>query len=220
MAVFSFHPAKNITSAEGGAVLTNDDDLHRKLRLLQNNGITKNPDEWLSPETGFTDGPDGSPMANPWYYEMQALGQNCRLTELQCALGLSQLSKLDGFVQKRRALSEFYRDSFEGSPIGFQAVSPDARSGRHLFILQVEFEKHGTTRAELMTSLREAGIGTQVHYIPVHYQPYYRGIGLSQGMFPRSEAYYARALSIPLFPDLEESEAQYVVQSILRLLGI
>ena len=220
MAVFSFHPAKNITSAEGGIVLTNSEELFRSLKLLQNNGITNEPGEWVHTELGFTADVDGRRRPNPWYYEMQILGQNCRLTELQCALGLSQLAKLDGFVESRRALSRFYRERFGGSPICFQKVSSGARGGCHLFILQIDFEGFGTTRAEVMTALREAGIGTQVHYIPVHYQPYYRKLGFKPGSLPRSEAYYERALSIPLFADLKESEAEYVVHTIFELLRV
>jgi UDP-4-amino-4,6-dideoxy-N-acetyl-beta-L-altrosamine transaminase len=220
MAVFSFHPAKNITSAEGGAVLTNSEELYSKLKLLQNNGITKEPGDWAYPEQGFTTDSEGRRQPDPWYYEMQDLGQNCRLTELQCALGLSQLEKLDYFIQHRRTLADFYRKHFTGSSIGFQKISADSRSGCHLFILQIAFEEHGTTRAELMAALRDAGIGTQVHYIPVHYQPYYRKLGFKPGMLPRAEAYYERALSIPLFADLKESEGEYVVKTLFRLLNI
>ena len=219
MAVFSFHPTKNITTGEGGIVLTNREELYRRLKLLQANGLTREPDAWENRSQAFTTTDSGKRIPNPWYYEMKLLGQNCRLTEMQCALGLSQLTKLDRFVARRREISEYYRKRLEDTPINFQQVTNSARSGCHLFVIQIDFKIHGVARAELMPSLREVGIGTQVHYIPVHYQPYYQQLGFKPGMLPRSESYYEKALSIPLFSDLDSEEAAYVIDTLFQLLG-
>lgn len=204
IAVFSFHPVKIVTTAEGGAAATNDAALAGRLRLLRTHGITRDPA--LMEQTS-----DG-----PWYYEQIALGLNYRMTDLQAALGASQMCRLAAFVERRAALSARYDALLAELPV--QRPAPDApasRSARHLYPVVVEASK----RRAVFERLRAEGIGVNVHYIPVHLQPYYRRLGFKPGDFPNAEAYYAGALSLPLFPDLTEAQQDRVVASLRRALA-
>lgn len=208
LTTFSFHPVKTITTGEGGAITTNDKKLYNRLILLRSHGITKNPD-FLSQNPG------------PWYYEMQDLGYNYRLTDIQSALGTSQLKKLDRFVSRRREIIEKYDESFKNSP---NVVIPYEKEGLysafHLYVLQIDFEKIGKTRAEVMTELKAENVGTQVHYIPVHLQPYYKDqFGYKTGDFPIAEGYYSRCLSLPLYPKLNDSDVEEVIQIVSKVLA-
>lgn len=214
MCVFSFHPVKTIAMGEGGAVTTNDDELAERLRRLRAHGMTREAGQFT--EDGAFD-EDGAP--NPWWYEMPAPGFNYRASDLHCALGLSQLRKLDRFLAARRALAAHYdRLLAELAPL----VRPTARipgcdPGWHLYVALVDFAAAGISRARVMRRLRQAGIGTQVHYIPVHRQPYYRARYGTERL-PGAEAYYERALSLPLFVGMTDADVARVVAELARAL--
>lgn len=194
--IFSFHPVKHIACGEGGMVTTNREDLYEKLLLLRTHGITKDPTLLIENHGG-------------WYYEMQDLGYNYRLTDIQAALGLSQLSRADIGLARRRQIAKFYDQAFENSVI--QPLGLNIREGHafHLYVVLVP------RRKELYDHLRDSGIYSQVHYIPVHLLPYYHGLGHRVGDCPHAESYYERCLSIPIYPTLTDDEAQYVVDRIL-----
>ena len=203
MTTLSFHPVKHITTAEGGAVLTNNDDYARKLRMFRNHGTTRD-------EAEFVDVPDGI-----WHSEMQDLGYNYRLSEVHCALGLSQMKRLDSFVSRRRELANLYLEQLAGVD---GIILPPHCEGHawHLFALQVNEDMH----KDLFMYLRENGINPQVHYRPVPLQPYYRQkFGYKAGDFPEAERYYKRAMSLPLFPLMEDSDVRRVTDTIKNFLG-
>lgn len=215
MTVFSFHPVKVITTAEGGMVTTNNVTLYRDLLRLRSHGINKLDDPFLNPAHAFTDGEQ-----NRWYYEMQEMGFNYRITDVQCALGLSQLGKLDRFLRRRRELALRYDRLLSELP----HISPTQRAGRersahHLYVVRIDFDAVGRTRASFMGELFANGIISQVHYIPVHLHPYYRANGHADDRFPEAERYYGQALSLPLYYGLSDSEQDYVVSQLRRLLG-
>jgi UDP-4-amino-4,6-dideoxy-N-acetyl-beta-L-altrosamine transaminase len=219
MTVMSFHPVKHITTGEGGVVMTNDEGLLRKLRLSRSHGITSNPEEFINKDLAFptqhsTLNTQHSP--NPWYYEQIALGYNYRITDIQCALGLSQLKKFPRFCKRRREIVNQYNTAFkdwEFSQIPFEDSS--CESNFHLYVLLFDFEKINIDRARFMLELQQKGIQTQVHYIPVHLQPFYRKhFGTNIGDYPNAEQYYKKCLSIPLFPTLKDSEVKHIVKTV------
>jgi UDP-4-amino-4,6-dideoxy-N-acetyl-beta-L-altrosamine transaminase/dTDP-4-dehydrorhamnose reductase len=222
MAVTSFHPVKHITTGEGGAVFTADKMLDGKLRKLRSHGITSNPSEFLNYDIAFQSvGETNHSSVNPWYYEQVTLGYNYRITDIQCALGLSQLKKLEAFKKRRRELVNFYNKSFSGlENIKTPYEAGDCLSNFHLYVLLFEFEEIGMSRAALMKRLKEKNIQTQVHYIPVHLQSFYRkNFGTTWGHFPKAESYYTKCLSIPLHPSLSDDDAGRVVDEIIKLTG-
>ena len=220
MATLSFHPVKHITTGEGGMALTNDARLAGRLARFRSHGITSDPAEFVNPEMPWQNRSDAeSRKPNPWYYEQVDLGFNYRITDLQCALGVSQMSRLDEFRKRRREIVEHYNAAFGQMPnLRVPYEEPFNESNFHLYVLMVDFEKIGMERAEFMAALRLRGIGTQVHYIPVHLQPYYRThFGTRPGDCPNAEAYYRQCLSIPLFPAMTDSNAERVVNEITAL---
>lgn len=196
--VFSFHPVKIVTTAEGGMALTQDAELARLMRLARSHGMERDPVRFMQP-------PEGE-----WVYEMQSLGWNYRLTDLQAALGLTQLDRVDAFVRRRRELADRYDRLLRGLPLLLPTRTDGNDSAWHLYV--VELDKARPTRSEVYSRMREGGIGVAVHYIPVHLQPYYRAIGFKPGDFPRSEAYYAGAISLPMFFALTDVQQGKVVQ--------
>jgi perosamine synthetase len=222
MTVFSFHPAKQITSGEGGMVVTDNDDLAARLRLFRTHGITGADDNMLLPDfaadadTPATRGRNERGKAG-WYYEMQALGHNFRITDIQCALGLSQLEKLDGFIARRRAIAARYSEAFAASPhLIVPHQEADRQNAWHLYMLRLRLENMQRTRRELFNILRGRGIGVHVHYIPLHLQPYYRHrYGHARGAFPIAESYYDSALTVPLFPAMTDVEVERVIDAVL-----
>ena len=201
IAVFSFHPVKHMTTGEGGAIATNDSSLYKKLINLRTHGITKTSED-LTQNDG------------PWYYEMHDLGYNYRITDLQCALGLSQLTKLDDWVCQRRQIAQTYNKAFRDvADLILPYEPPNTQSSYHLYVLQVK----GNTerRKTIFETLRAKGIGTQVHYIPVHLQPYYqKQFGFKPGDFPNAEQYYTRCFSIPMFPHMTKADINRVIDTV------
>ncbi len=206
MTVFSFHPVKPVTTGEGGAVLTNSEECYRKLRMFREHGITREPAEFEQSSPG------------PWYYEMQLLGWNYRLTDFQAALGISQLRKLPEFIRQRRTLAELYRELLSETPhLDLPPERPYACSGYHLFPVRLK-GKALSRKGELVRRLREQGLGVQVHYLPVYLHPFYRRLGYAPGLCPRAEEFYQRELSLPLYPGLKEEHLRQVVEILDRSL--
>jgi UDP-4-amino-4,6-dideoxy-N-acetyl-beta-L-altrosamine transaminase len=216
LSVFSFHPVKAIAMGEGGAVTANDPELAKRLVLARNHGMTRDPADFRNAQDAF----DESGAPNPWYYELVEPEFNWRANDMQCALGLSQLMKLGRFVARRRAIAAAY--DLLLAPLA-PLVRPLARTrpclpAWHLYVARIDFERAGISRGRFMRALAERGIGSQVHYFPVHRQPYYakRTGGLE---LPGAERYYARALSLPLFASMTEADAGRVVRALAAILG-
>jgi UDP-4-amino-4,6-dideoxy-N-acetyl-beta-L-altrosamine transaminase len=216
MATFSFHPVKTIATGEGGMVTTNDAVLARRLALLRSHGITREAAAFQAVDISLQ--PDGA--ANPWANEMQALGFNYRLPDVLCALGLSQLAKLARFAARRRTLAARYRGSLAPlAPLVRPAAVPaGCDPAPHLFVVLADFEAAGTSRASVMHALEARGIGTQVHYIPVHRQPYHRE-RCGDVDLPGADAWYARCLSLPLFPAMADEDVDRVAAALGKALG-
>ena len=199
--VFSFHPVKIVTSGEGGAALTNCPDLDRKLKLLRSHGITRDKELMNYPSD------DG------WYYEQIDLGFNYRMTDIHAALGLSQLTRLHEYVEKRHEIADIYDHKFSQTHIQTPYRNPKNKSALHLYVVQIESSQH----KRIFQALREQDIGVNLHYIPVHTQPYYQKLGFSWGDFPNSENYYRKAISLPIFPSLSGDEQNYVIKTLKKL---
>jgi perosamine synthetase len=215
MTVFSFHPVKLIAAGEGGLITTNDESAYRRLLRLRSHGINKADDAFQLPDQAGEGG-----VQYPWYYEMQELGFHYRITDIQCSLARSQLAKLDRFLARRRQLVATYDAAFAGMRHCRPAQSTGRdRSGHHLYVLRVDFTSAGTSRTRFMKELRARDIGTQVHYIPVPAQPYYRRLGFDPSDYPEAEQYYRQALSIPLYFGLSDEQQQLVIRAVGELLS-
>lgn len=197
--VFSFHPVKIVTTAEGGLCITHSSALADAMRRARSHGITRDPAQM----TGTTEG--------DWYYQQLDLGYNYRMTEMQAALGVSQMTRIDAFVARRHALARRYDEMLSGLPLTTPFQSPDGYSGLHLYPITVD---DASRRRETFDRMRAAGVHVNVHYIPVHLQPYYARMGFKAGDFPVAEDYYARAISLPMFPTLTETQQDYVVKTL------
>ena len=200
MTTFSFHPVKHITTGEGGMILTENPKLYERLKLFRTHGITR--------EENLLTKNDG-----PWYYEQRDLGFNYRITDIQCALGTSQMDRLPGFLEKRKKIAEQYNEAFAGNnqiQLPYQKEGCD--NAWHLYVIRV---KNGN-RKEVFEKLRAAGIGVNVHYIPVYQHPYYRSHGYAQVVCPNAEEYYKECISLPMYPDLKEEEQEYVIKKVLE----
>lgn len=204
--VLSFHPVKLITSGEGGMNLTNDAVLARRLALLRSHGITREAGEMTQPSEG------------PWYYQQTALGFNYRMTDIHAALGRSQLDRLQTYIERREALAKRYDRLLAGSGLRLPAREKESTSAWHLYIVGWNSERSGLSRAQAFARLREAGIGANVHYIPVHLQPYYRARGCGPGLAPNAEAYYASAITLPLHARMTDAQQDYVVATLRGML--
>ena len=196
MTVFSYHPVKHIATGEGGSVTTNREDLYEKLSLYRTHGITKNPDKLEKNDGG-------------WYYEMQELGYNYRITDIQAALGISQLNRLDWSIKRRQEIANRYNEAFAGTSIITPKVADNISHAYHLYIIQIE------KRKELYDYLRTQNIFAQVLYVPAHTMPYYRQFGWKHGDCPVAENYYAHCLALPMFPTLTQEEQEYIIDKVL-----
>lgn len=206
MTTFSFHPVKTVTGGEGGAVLTNDEELYKKLMLFRTHGITRNPNEM----TGESDG--------PWYYEQIDLGYNYRMTDFQAALIMSQLNKLDRFAVRRKEIVERYNEAFSDMPeIILQKEIPQSDTVRHLYIIQLNLELLGCTRRTFFDAMVAENVIPNVHYIPVYYLPYYQKLGYNKGLCPKTEYLYERIISIPLYYALTDEDVRSVIEAVQKL---
>lgn len=204
LTIFSFHPVKHVTTGEGGAVVTDDKDFHEKMLSFRSHGIVRQEDKLTE-------------YHGPWYHEMQYLGYNYRLTDIQCALGISQLKKLDSFLEKRQTLVDFYNRELCNleieTPVRLAAVVP----AWHLYVIRLKGPN--PPRRELYEALHRAGIGVQVHYLPVYWHPYYQQLGYKKGLCPVAEDYYWRALSLPLFPSMSMDDAGRAITELRRVIS-
>lgn len=200
ISIFSFHPVKQITTGEGGSITTNSKELYEKLLLLRGHGMTPKPD------------------IAPWFYDMVELGFNYRLTDISCALGLSQLKKLESFLYLRRAIAKRYDDFF----LKIDFINPlytfTNNSSYHLYVIKIDFEKRNITKKDFVLKMREKNIGLQLHYIPINKQPYYKNLGYGNEITPIMDKYYKEAISLPIYPNLSVDEQNYVCESLMEIL--
>ncbi|MFN4238222.1 MAG: UDP-4-amino-4,6-dideoxy-N-acetyl-beta-L-altrosamine transaminase [Vogesella sp.] len=206
--VFSFHPVKIITTAEGGMALTNDAVIATQLGLLRSHGITRDPELMTKPSDG------------PWYYQQVALGFNYRMTDMQAALGVSQMSRLTEYVKRRHEIAERYNQLLAGLPITLPWQHEDSYSAYHLYVIRLQLDKVAVSHLQVFEALRAKDIMVNLHYIPVHTQPYYQAMGFKQGDYPEAEQYYREAISIPMHPTLTQQEQDFVVACIKEAIGL
>ena len=204
--VFSFHPVKIVTTGEGGMVTTQDDSLAAQMELLRSHGISRNPDL-------MTQMPDG-----PWYYQQIELGFNYRMTDIQAALGTSQMKRINEYVQKRHNIADRYNNDLKNLPLILPYQMKETKSAFHLYVIRLKLTELKKSRLQIFNELRRDGVGVNVHYIPVHLQPYYRNFGFNLGDFPNSESYYSEAISLPIFPTLKVEEQNNVIETLKRVL--
>ena len=207
MTVFSFHPVKIITTGEGGMVLTNQDDLYERLIRFRSHGITRNPDLMQGESHGT------------WYYQQLDLGFNYRMTDIQAALGVSQMKRLDEFISRRQFLVQRYNHLLQDLPLTLPYQHPDTQSSWHLYVIRLHLDKISKTHRQIFDELRQAGIGVNLHYIPVHTQPYYQNIGFKWGDFPIAEGYYQSVISLPLYYGLGEEDQDRVITMLREILS-
>ncbi|MBE20305.1 MAG: UDP-4-amino-4,6-dideoxy-N-acetyl-beta-L-altrosamine transaminase [Gammaproteobacteria bacterium] len=202
LTILSFHAVKNITTAEGGMVLTNGHKLFEKLELLRSHGVTRDTKKMTNKDECL------------WYYEQLLLGFNFRMSEIHAALGISQMKSLDKFITKRNEIAQIYIDKLKDLPVTVQTIRKEDYSAWHIFVIHLKFEQIERSRLEIFNLLRSKGIGVNVHYIPVHLQPFYQKLGFKRGDFPNSENYYDGAITIPMFTKLQEKEIELVLESL------
>jgi UDP-4-amino-4,6-dideoxy-N-acetyl-beta-L-altrosamine transaminase len=205
--VFSFHPVKIITTGEGGMAMTNDAQLASRMELLRSHGITRDP-------LAMTHAPDG-----PWYYQQIDLGFNYRMTDLQAALGVTQLTRLDTYVDRRKAIAARYDHRLSALPVQTPLQIAEAASAWHLYVIRLRLDEITRSREEVVQALRTAGIGVNVHYIPVHTQPYYQALGFRAGDYPQAERYYSEAISLPLYATMSNAQQDTVVDALAAALS-
>jgi perosamine synthetase len=214
MTGFSFHPVKSIAAGEGGMITTNNEEIYKKLLRLRSHGINKLDDNFINDNLART-----RDIQNPWYYEMQELGYNYRITDFQCALGESQLKKLPNFIKRRKELVKNYDEAFAN----INAIDPIQEnyrhhSSHHLYVLRIKFNEIKKSRAQFMNQLKERGVLSQVHYMPVTSHPYYQKLGYKTSDFPEASKFYDEALSIPLYYSLTDTEQERVIKAIKNII--
>jgi UDP-4-amino-4,6-dideoxy-N-acetyl-beta-L-altrosamine transaminase len=205
--IFSFHPVKIVTTAEGGIALTNDARLSKKMEMLRSHGITRDQSMMLRPAEG------------PWYYEQLDLGFNFRMTDILAALGASQMRRLDAYVARRHEIALAYNQAFRDLPITLPWTGADCYSSFHLYVIRLKLKELRVSRHDAFLSLREKGIGVNVHYIPVHLQPYYRSLGFKPNDYPEAERYYAEAISLPMYPAMNSAQQERVIAALKEALA-
>ena len=211
MAIFSFHPVKPITTGEGGMVVTNNKEYYEKLLMFRTHGMTKESSKFKV---------KSSKLIGNWYYEMQELGFNYRLTDFQCVLGISQLRKLDKFIQRRREIVKRYNEAFKNiDEIITPYEKPEVKSGWHIYVIRLSLDKLKATRREIFEALRAENIGVQVHYIPVYYHPYYKKLGYQKGICPKAEKYYEEAITLPVFPGMKDEDIEDVIKGLKKVIN-
>ncbi|WP_163583360.1 UDP-4-amino-4,6-dideoxy-N-acetyl-beta-L-altrosamine transaminase [Gracilibacillus saliphilus] len=207
MTMFSFHPVKHITAGEGGMITTDNLNYYQKLREFRNHGITRGEERLAV-------------SGQPWYYEMQSLGYNYRMTDLQAALGLSQANKIENFLARRRAIAEKYNEAFrEFDQITLPYQLSDTNSSWHLYVINLQLDKLNATRTEVFQALQKENIGVNVHYIPVYFHPYYQQLGYHKGLCPHAETLYQAMITLPLFPKMTEADADDVIAAVKKVLS-
>jgi dTDP-4-amino-4,6-dideoxygalactose transaminase len=211
--VFSFHPVKIITTGEGGMALTNDSELAERMAMHRSHGIVRDRTRMRGYGSDLENDPASYHYKAPWYYEQQFLGYNYRMTDIHAALGLSQLDRLDAVIERRNTLAGRYDDALKGLPIQLPYVLPENQSAFHLYVVRIKCEATTKTHKQAFNELRQRNYGVQLHYIPVHLQPYYRNLGFKSGDFPEAEAYGESAISIPLYPSLTNQEQDEVIDN-------
>lgn len=216
--VFSLHPVKIITSGEGGFALTNDPDLAHQMAMARSHGITRDASRFVGKVTAT--GNDGEALNNPpsWYYEQQSLGYNYRMTDILAALGLSQLDRLEEYVERRNGLAVRYDEELRQLPLQIPTIEAGNRSAFHLYVVRLEGSVLVRRHREIFDEMRRRGIGVNLHYASVHLQPYYRALGFTEGQFPNAEAYSSSAITLPLFPALTETEQSAVIAALKAIL--
>ena len=207
IAVFSFHPVKIVTTGEGGMAMTNDPELANLMRLDRSHGITRDPEQLQHPDVG------------PWYYEQQRLGFNYRMTDICAALGLSQMTRIEEFVSRRRELAAAYDAAFADVAVKTPWQDPDNLSAWHLYVIRIDRRRTARSHRAIFDALRGAGVGVNLHYVPVYRQPYYRDLGFGQGHCPNAEAYYSEAISLPIFASMTDEEQNFVIAAVKDALG-
>ncbi|MCY9692375.1 UDP-4-amino-4,6-dideoxy-N-acetyl-beta-L-altrosamine transaminase [Paenibacillus alginolyticus] len=206
MTMFSFHPVKHVTTAEGGIIVTDNEEYYQRMLLFRSHGITKDPKQLHQTDQG------------DWYYEMQVLGYHYRMTDMQAALGISQMNKLDGFVTRRREIANQYNEAFRGLPgVILPTTLNEAESSWHLYILQFDPAYTRVNRNDLFAALKAENLGVNVHYIPVYLQPYYQSLGYAKGHCPNAEHIYERIITIPLFPKMSDEDVHNVIAAVKKV---
>ncbi|MGE5473232.1 MAG: UDP-4-amino-4,6-dideoxy-N-acetyl-beta-L-altrosamine transaminase [Ignavibacteriales bacterium] len=206
MTTFSFHPVKQITTGEGGAITTNDERLYEQLSMFRTHGITRNTNKMINNE-------------GPWFYEQQFLGFNYRMTDIQAALGISQLKKLQMFIQKRKEYASIYDEAFKDfEEVITPAQLPETESSWHLYVIQLNLDRLKMGRKEIYQGLLDEGIGVNVHYTPVYYHPYYQNLGYKKGICPKAEALYEKIITLPLYPAMTKEDVEYVIEVVKKVL--
>lgn len=216
--VFSFHPVKVITTGEGGMALTNNEKLAERMAMLRSHGITRDPDGFQGNgyATGYASVRQHRPA--PWYYEQQMLGFNYRMTDIQAALGTSQLDRLEGYIERRNILAHRYELALNGLPLQLPAVHSMNQSAFHLYVIRLKLDATLKTHLQVFEELRQRGIGVNLHYMPVHLQPYYRALGFVPGQYPEAEAHGETAITLPLYPALTDQEQDQVINALKQVL--
>ncbi len=212
--VLSFHPVKIITTGEGGMALTSDRDLADRMAMLRSHGITRAAARFRLPDPPTALGILPPPDPAPWYYEQQMLGYNYRMTDIQAALGMSQLERLDRFVDRRNALALRYHQALADLPLQLPTLLPGNRSAFHLYVIRLKREATAKTHRQIFEELRQRGIGVNLHYMPVHLQPYYRELGFCEGQYPEAEAHGESAISLPLYAALSDADQDQVIDAL------
>ena len=205
--IFSFHPVKIVTTGEGGLALTNDSELSERMTMLRSHGITRNEEKFIKPNN------------SPWYYEQQILGFNYRMTDIQAGLGVSQIFRLDDYIKRRNELADRYNLSLKGLPIQLPEVSKENYSAYHLYVVRLRLDELSKSHQQIFEELRGNGIGVNLHYMPVHLQPYYRNFGFEAGNFPEAEAHGKEAITLPLYPAMSNEEQDQVIFALEKALS-